>query len=411
MNCEGLKERLIMKLQFERRKLSIGATRWFRASVAILLSYCIIPFCLADLYAQQAPPAGPQYAQLDYGQLDQLVAPIALYPDSLVAQILAATTYPSQVVEAHRFLQNNAGQPQPELARIVDAQPWDPSVKSLTAFPSVLANLDRNLDWTTKLGNAYYNQPQDVMGAIQTMRQRAYAAGTLKTTPQEKVVYQPQNIVIQPVSPAVVYVPLYNPWVVYGAPIPVYPAYYYPPPPPVAGVAVAATVGFAAGVAVGAFATYGWGCTNWTTNWYSHTVVYNRGTYVSRSVTVFNHGYYGSYDHSPAAVSYNHQVAIGPNGQVASRTVGRNGSQTNAAVTGPNGNTATRSTSTYPGGNSTTVTGPNGQTANRTVTGRGTGDVTATTTGPNGNSANRSSSFYPGGNSTTVTVPNGQTAN
>ena len=115
---------------------------------------------------------------------------------------------------------------------MVDSQPWDPSVKALTAFPSVLANLNRNLDWTSRLGNAYYNQPQDVMNAVQAMRQRAYAAGTLRPTPQVAVVYQPQNIVIQPVNPAVVYVPIYNPWVVYGAPVPVYPAYYYVAPPP-----------------------------------------------------------------------------------------------------------------------------------------------------------------------------------
>ncbi len=94
---------------------------------------------------------------------------------------------------------------------MVDEQPWDPSIKALTVFPSVLLNFDRKLDWTTKLGNAYYNQPQDVMSAIQTMRDRAYAAGTLKTTPQQTVLYQPSSIAIQPVNPPVVYVPVYNP--------------------------------------------------------------------------------------------------------------------------------------------------------------------------------------------------------
>jgi Protein of unknown function (DUF3300) len=94
---------------------------------------------------------------------------------------------------------------------MVDEQPWDPSIKALTAFPAVLSNLDRDLDWTTKLENAYYSQPQDVMSAIQTMRDRPYAAGTLKTTPQQTVLYQPSSIVIQPVNPAVVDVPVYNP--------------------------------------------------------------------------------------------------------------------------------------------------------------------------------------------------------
>lgn len=131
--------------------------------------------------------------------------------------------------------------------RIVDEQPWDPSVKALTAFPSVLSSLDRNLDWTTKLENAYYTQPQDVMSAIQTMRDRAYAAGTLKTTPQHTVLYMPSRSVIQQVNPAVVYVRVYNPWIGYGAPVPVYPAYYVASAP--GSVAVAASVGFSAGVA------------------------------------------------------------------------------------------------------------------------------------------------------------------
>ena len=189
-----------MKLQFGRRNVSdfvcdvfqstaLSATKWLRSGVAALLIYCIVRFGVAGFYAQQAPPANPRYTQLDCAQLDQWVAPIALYPDSLVAQILTAATYPSQAVEADRFLERNSSLPQLELVRMVDEQPWDPSVKALTAFPSVLSNLDRNLDWTTELGNAYYNQPHDVMSAIQTMRDRAYAAGTLKTTPQQSVLY------------------------------------------------------------------------------------------------------------------------------------------------------------------------------------------------------------------------------
>src|SRR5215475_6783998 len=178
-----------------------------RAGIAMTLIACIIPLSTADLYAQQAPPAGPQYIQLSYEQLNQLVAPIALYPDALVAQVLAASTYPNAVADAARFVQQDASMSHQELARIVDTQAWDPSVKALTAFPSVLANLAHNLDWTSKLGNAYYNQPQDVMAAVQTMRQRAYAAGTLRSSPQENVVYQQGYIVLQPVNPEVVYVP------------------------------------------------------------------------------------------------------------------------------------------------------------------------------------------------------------
>ncbi len=150
--------------------------------------------------------------RLQADELGQLVAPIALYPDALVAQILAASTYGPQVIEAEVFTRRNVGIPPQELAQIVDTQPWDPSVKALTAFPAVLSNLSSNFTWTTKLGDVYYNQPQDVMAAVQAMRQRAYAAGTLRSTQQESVGYQPGYIVIQPVNPEVVYVPVYNPW-------------------------------------------------------------------------------------------------------------------------------------------------------------------------------------------------------
>src|SRR5271165_4941190 len=134
----------------------------------------------------QAPP----YAQQTSEQLQQLVAPIALYPDSLVAQILAASTFPEQVVVADRWLQAHPDLKGDALGQAVDQQPWDPSVKALTAFPSVLGNMDKNLSWTSSLGDAYYNQGQDVMDAIQVMRQRAQQAGTLKSTPQQTVTAQ-----------------------------------------------------------------------------------------------------------------------------------------------------------------------------------------------------------------------------
>jgi Protein of unknown function (DUF3300) len=393
------------------QSVAASTISWIRAGIAVSLICCIVRFSSADLYAQQVPPAGPQYTQLAYEQLNQLVAPIALYPDALVAQILAASTYPTEIADADRFVQQNASMPHQELAHIVDTQAWDPSVKALTAFPSVLSNLGRNLDWTSKLGNAYYNQPQDVMAAVQTMRQRAYTAGTLRSTPQESVVYQQGYIVIQPVNPAVVYVPVYNPMVVYGAPVPIYPTYSYATAPPAASsIAVAAVIGFAAGVAVGAYSSYHWGYSCWSPNWYSHAVIYNNTAYVSRSITVVNHGYYGYYDHSPAARTYNQQVVYGPNGY-ASRTSTTVGNQTNVHITGPNG-TASRSTSFNGNGNySSTITGPNGQSVNRTVTGRGTGNVNATASGPNG-TVNRSTSFNGNGNySSTITGPNGQSVN
>jgi Protein of unknown function (DUF3300) len=292
-----------------------------KKAVAVSLAYLMIPLGMGDLYAQNAPPPPPDQGQyqdqapppgnynpLAPEQINQLVAPIALYPDSLVAQILAASTYPTQIADADHFLQSNQGASQGQVAQMVDGMDWDPSVKALIAFPSVLNNLDRNLDWTSQLGNVYYNQPQDVMSAVQTMRQRAYDAGNLRTDQQMVVQYQPSNIVIAPANPTVVYVPYYNPWVVYGAPIVAYPA-YYPPPQPPNYFAAGLVIGFGVGIAVASWNRYGWGWNSWGMGWHSHTVVYQRNVYVSRSVTVVNRGYYGHYDRNPAARNYNRNVA------------------------------------------------------------------------------------------------------
>jgi hypothetical protein len=253
---------------------------------------------------QGAPPQ--QWNALSPDQMDQLVAPIALYPDSLVAQVLAAATYPTQVVDADRFVQANAGAPPDQIANMANSQPWDPSVKALTAFPSVLANMDKNLDWTTQLGNAYYNQPQDVMSAVQNMRQQAYSAGHLRTTPQLDVDYQPGDIVIAPANPAVVYVPYYNPWALWG--FQPYYAWYAPPPP--RGFVIGMGIGFGVGIAIGAYTHWGWGWGHWNVGWGPHPVIFHdHVTYVSRSVTVVNHGYYGRFDRNPAARQYNMHAA------------------------------------------------------------------------------------------------------
>src|SRR5271155_1986668 len=149
---------------------------------------------------QEGAPA-PAYTQQTAEQLQQLVAPIALYPDSLVAQILAASTFPEQVVEADRWVQAHPDLKDDALGHAVDTQPWDPSVKALAAFPSVLGNMDKNLSWTSSLGDAYYNQQQDVMDAVQVMRQKAQSAGNLKSTDQQTVQSQGSSIIIQPASP------------------------------------------------------------------------------------------------------------------------------------------------------------------------------------------------------------------
>jgi hypothetical protein len=262
-----------------------------RQTIALTLSVLLIPFATANLYGQ-----GPAYAPLDAPGLDQLVAPIALYPDSLVAQILTASTYPQQVTDADNWSRQNAGLPPQQRADIANTMPWDPSVKALTAFPSVLDNLARNYNWASSLGNAYYNQPGDVMNAIQAARVQAQQAGYLRSTPQQRVYYDGSQILIAPVNPAVVYVPYYNPWGIYGPGwVSPYAGFYVGPPP--LGLAIGLGLGFAAvGISIGLFAHYGWGFNSWAPNWRGGPVFYNHAAYFSRSATVYNHGHFGGYN-------------------------------------------------------------------------------------------------------------------
>jgi hypothetical protein len=184
--------------------------KFFKQCLSFFLSWCLlattVPGGFADQAVQPTSQAPVQAAQQTPEQLQQLVAPIALYPDALVAQVLAAATYPDQVVEADRWMQQHTELKGEQLGKEVDKQPWDPSIKALTEFPSVLANMDKNLSWTSSLGDAYVNQQQDVMNAVQVMRDRAEKAGNLKSTSQEKVSNQGQTIVIEPADPQVVYV-------------------------------------------------------------------------------------------------------------------------------------------------------------------------------------------------------------
>jgi uncharacterized membrane protein YgcG len=242
---------------------------------------------------QGAPPpdqGAPQGQPLSAEELGQMVAPIALYPDALVAQILAASTYPTQVVEADRWVQSQGNMPADQLGAAANSQSWDPSVKALIAFPSVLAQMDKNIQWTTDLGNAYYNQPDDVMAAVQGMRAKAQASGNLHNTPQQVVSDNGGNIVIAPANPEVVYVPVYNPWGVYGAPVGVYPGYYYGPP---AGVYFGAglAIGFGVGIGIGLWSHWGWGWNSWHPDWNHRAIYYGGNRYYTRSVTVYNRGY------------------------------------------------------------------------------------------------------------------------
>jgi hypothetical protein len=233
---------------------------------------------------QATPPAAPQAFEQSPEQLQRLVAPIALYPDSLIAQILAAATYPNQIVEAQQWMQEHKDWHGEKLAREVDKQAWDPSVKALTQFPAVLGNMNQNLAWTSELGDAYLNQAQELNQAIQTMRQKAQQAGTLTNTPQQNVVTQGDFIVIEPAVPDVVYVPMYDPWLVYGYAIPVWPGWYSWPGLYVATPGIYWGVGFE----IGFFAGYGWGWGHWSYDWHGRYAVYDHRTYVSHSSVIVN---------------------------------------------------------------------------------------------------------------------------
>ena len=267
---------------------------------------------------QQAQAPTTTYAMPTPDQLYQLVAPIALFPDNLVAIVLASSTYPDQITAAWQWMQQNGGLKGPQLMQSVDQQPWDVSVKGLTQFSDVLEQMATNLSWTSSLGDAYFNAPQNVMNAVQVMRQRAYQAGNLKSTPQQNVQVEnqpagtepvaassgeeqqvtvvqspPQTIVIQPAQPDVVYVPSYNPTAVYGAPV--------PPPPGYSTEAMVATglVSFGVGMLVGAAINNnnnccGWGYNSWNTGWNNSSVHYNNNVYISNSNTFVNRNNYNN---------------------------------------------------------------------------------------------------------------------
>jgi uncharacterized protein DUF3300 len=245
--------------------------------------------------AQAAPPPAtaqggqaPAYAQQTPEQLQRLVAPIALYPDSLVAQILAASTFPDEVVEADRWVQANPDLKGDALGKAVDQQPWDPSVKALTAFPSVLGNMDKNLSWASSLGDAYYNQQQDVMDAVQVMRHKAQATGALKNEQHEVIKEDGPTIDIEPADPEVVYVPAYDPWLIYGYPVVAWPGWY-----PYPGIWFGGPYfSFGLGFGIGWFGGFGWGWGNWGFNWRGGYPLYGGGRYFSRSRTFYNRNSY-----------------------------------------------------------------------------------------------------------------------
>ena len=297
-----------------------------REVLAIVMALAVLiatsPNAEAFQEAQQAP--------LSASEIDSIVSPIALYPDQLVAQILGAATYPDQVTAADNFV-NSSGLKDNALVQAVDKQPWDPSVKALCVFPTVLDQMAKNLSWTSALGDAFYNQQANVMASIQRLRQQAQAAGNLKTTSQQTVTTQNQSgqqvIVIQPANPQVVYVPQYNPTVVYGTP--------YQPPGYSAGAMVATgLISFGVGMAVGAAFNnsccgWGWGHGGWGCNWHGGTVVYNHNTYVSRSNTFYgNNRYRNNPYYSNNRVNANNRVSNASNNRAAWNSGNRNSGNT-----------------------------------------------------------------------------------
>jgi hypothetical protein len=332
-----------------------------------LSSLLVIATPTLELQAQQAAPAAPAGAPASFSanDLQQLVAPIALYPDALIAQVLGAATFPDQIQAADAWLQQNKNLTGNALMQAADKQPWDPSVKALTQFPSVLDNLAKNLSWTSTLGEAYHNQAADVMTAVQKLRAEAKAAGNLKSGSQIKIVQESaQTIVIEPANPQVVYVPQYNPATVYGTP-------YQPPGYSAGDLAAASIISFGIGIAVGAAinnnSCCGWGWSTWNCNWHGGTVVYSNRVYYGNAA--WHGGAYGQsvtavgpYGTAQAGRAYNANTGTCALGASASTPYGR---EAVGQAYNPNtgASAATRQVSNAYGNAGSSVVNKNGETA------------------------------------------------
>ena len=302
--------------------------RWFLTASTVAVT--ATPFARA--WPQTSAPAAPAPAAGDASgqsftaaQLDQMLAPIALYPDGLLAQVMMAATYPLEIVEAERWVQSNPSLKGDAAVNAAKGQGWDASVTSLVAFPQVLAMMNSKLDWTTKIGDAMLAQQSDVAASIQRLRAQAKDAGNLKSTPQQTVTTRalssdapsgtPAPIVIEPANPQLVYVPYYNPLYVYGAwPYAAYLPIYFPPPAPAYGYAAGMLTGLAFGIGIGMAAGGffggwawhggwggGWGWGGWNNHWGNNNYVT-----VNNNVTNIDHNYFhggsndGNWHYNPA---------------------------------------------------------------------------------------------------------------
>ena len=240
---------------------------------------------MPTLNLEQASETQSQAAKIPPDQLDSLVAPIALYPDPMLAQTLAASTYPLEIIQLQQWLTKNPGLKDKALADAVAKQPWDSSVQAMAAMPDVVKRLADDIQWTTDLGNAFLAQQSDLMDAVQRMRKKAEGTGNLKSNEQQKVetkvVENKSVIVVEQANPQVVYVPSYNPTVVYGAPVYPYPPIYYPPP---GYYAAGMAISFGVGVAMGAMWSGGWG---WGCGWGGNNdITVNRNNNFNRNINV-----------------------------------------------------------------------------------------------------------------------------
>ncbi len=280
------------------------ALRVFRFSpmlkAACFLLLSILPFLAPCVVAQDSgvvsKPSG-----LISEKLEQLVAPIALYPDALLTQVLMASTYPLEVVEAARWVAQNSKLDQAALDKALQTETWDPSVKSLCVLPIVLKRMNDNLDWTQDLGDAFLADQAALMDVVQSMRRKALEAGNLKSTEQQIITNQSdQIIVIEAANPSIVYVPTYYPTAVYGSWY--YPSYYYPriyvPPPP--GVALFSFgLGVACGNAMWGRCNWGWGRTNISINVNKHNTFINRTETSSRRSSLRSRAGNSGWQHDP----------------------------------------------------------------------------------------------------------------
>jgi len=379
-------------------KLKISRSRsWGRLSRDLLAVCCalvLVPgegVALAQEAAKApaaspapASPAEPPAAKIPPEQLESLVAPIALYPDPLLAQTLVASTYPLEIIQLHQWVAKHPDLKDKALADSVAKQPWDPSIQSMAAFPDVTKRLADDIQWTTDLGNAFLAQQTEVMDAVQRMRKKAKDNGALESNEQQKVetkvVEQKTVIVVESANPEVIYVPSYSPTVVYGAPIYPYPPIYYPPYPP-----GAAFVSFSFGVMMGA-AFWGGSCCG--CGWGGNNVNIN----VNNNFNQINHnvnrggggGGGGNWQHNPqhrGGAPYSNKA-----------TANKYGGSTRGGSSGGRGASAGQQPARQPGGAGNKA-GSAGA-SNRATGGAGAGGASASTMnrGGSGGSGSRGAS-------------------